>query len=73
MGENAEGLSRNMYEGHMDKAKGGQDQGQEVGMAGVGVSGGGEMETTVLEQQEKKEKKLGINKFYKWGKQPNKP
>ena len=35
----------------MDKPKGGKDQGWEVGMAGVGVSGGGEMETTVLEQQ----------------------
>ena len=27
---------RNMYEGHMDKTKEGQDQGWEVGMAGVG-------------------------------------
>ena len=35
----------------MDKTKGGQDQGWEVGMmAGVGGSGG-KMETTVLEQQ----------------------
>ena len=36
-----------MYKGHMDKAKGGQDQGWEVGMAGVGR----EMETTAPEQQ----------------------
>ena len=35
----------------MDKTKGGQDQGWEVGMAGVKGSGGGEMETTILEQQ----------------------
>ena len=35
----------------MNKAKGGQDQGWEVGMTGVGESGGEKMETTVLEQQ----------------------
>ena len=35
----------------MDKTKEGQDQGWEVGMAGVGGSDGGEMETTVLAQQ----------------------
>ena len=35
----------------MDKTKGGWYQGWEVGMAGVGGNGGGEMETTVLEQQ----------------------
>ena len=33
----------------MDKIKGGEDQGLEMGMAGVGWSGGG-MEITVLEQ-----------------------
>ena len=33
---------RNMYKGHMYKTKGGKDQGWEVGMAGVGGSGGGE-------------------------------
>ena len=27
---------RNMYKGHMDKAKGKQDQGREVRMTGVG-------------------------------------
>ena len=42
---------RNIYRGHMDKTKKGQDQGWEVGMAGVGGSRGGKMETTVLEQQ----------------------
>ena len=51
MGRKGEGSSRNMYKGHMDKAKGGTDRGWEVGMAGVGGSGGGEMETIVLEQQ----------------------
>ena len=50
MGEKGKRLSRNMYKVHMDKAKGGYDQGWEVGMAGVGGSGGGEMEITVLEQ-----------------------
>ena len=37
----------------MDKAKGGQDQGWEVGMwrwVGQEASGGGEIATTVLEQ-----------------------
>ena len=42
---------RNVYKGHMDKTKGGQDKGWEVGMAGVEGSGGEQMETTVLEQQ----------------------
>ena len=40
-----------MYKGPMNKTKGGQDQGWEVGMAGEQGSGGGKMETTVLEQQ----------------------
>ena len=35
----------------MDKAKGGQDRGWEVGIAGVGGSVVGKMETAVLEQQ----------------------
>ena len=35
--------SRNMSKGHIDKAKGEQDQGQEVEMAGMGGGGvGGE-------------------------------
>ena len=42
---------RNNYQGHMDKTKGGWKQGREVGMARVGGSGAGEMQTTVLEQQ----------------------
>ena len=46
-----EGPSRNTYEGPMDKAKGGQDRGWELGMGGAGVCCGGKMETTVLEQQ----------------------
>ena len=41
-----EGLSRNMYKGSMDKAKG-----WEVGVGGARERGGGKMETTVLEQQ----------------------
>ena len=46
-----ERVVRNMYKGHMGKAKAGQDPGWEVGMAAVGETGGEEMETTVLEQQ----------------------
>ena len=42
---------RNSYKGHMDKTKGEWNQGWEVGMAGVGGSGGEKMETTTLEQQ----------------------
>ena len=34
----------------MDNAKGGQDQGWEVGMGGAQGSGGGKMKRTVLEQ-----------------------
>ena len=41
MGQKGEVVSRNMYKGPMDKAKGGYDQGQEV--AGVGGSGGKKM------------------------------
>ena len=43
-----------MYKGPMDKAKWEKDWGLEVGMAGVRGTGGGKMETTVLEQQYKK-------------------
>ena len=39
---------RNTYKGPMDKAKGGRIKGERWGSAGVGGSGGGEMETTVL-------------------------
>ena len=41
---------RNNYKGHMDKTKVGQDQGWEVGMAGVQGSDGVKTKTTVLEQ-----------------------
>ena len=51
IGGKREGSSRNMYKGHLDKAKGGWDGGWEVGMTGVGGSGGGKMETNVHEQQ----------------------
>ena len=43
-----------MQKGHTDKAKGGQDQGWEVGMGGAEESGGGKMGKTVLEEQFKK-------------------
>ena len=36
MGEHRGGPSRNMYKGHMDKAKGG-NQGWEAGLGGVGA------------------------------------
>ena len=42
---------RNNCKGHMDKTKGGWDQGRELGMAGVAGSSEAKMETTVLEQQ----------------------
>ena len=44
------GFFRNNYKGHMDKTKGGWNQGKEVGMAGVGGSRGGRRQKTVLEQ-----------------------
>ena len=44
---------RNNYKGHMDETKGGWDQEREMERAGVGGSGsgGGKIETNVLEQQ----------------------
>ena len=48
MGGKGGSVFRNIYKGHMDKTKGGWDQGWEVKMTGVGVTGGGKMETTVL-------------------------
>ena len=51
MGRKEGRVFRNNYKGHRDKTKGGSDQGWEVGMAGVGGSGGGKMETTLFEQQ----------------------
>ena len=44
--EKEEGSSKNMRKGHMDKAKGWQDQGQEVGMSGEEESGEEKMEVT---------------------------
>ena len=49
MGVKGEGLSRNMYKGPMDKAKVEKDRGWEVGVGGVGESGGVKIETTVFE------------------------
>ena len=40
-----------MCKGPMDKVKEGWDPGWEVGVDRVGESGGGKMETTILEQQ----------------------
>ena len=36
MGDKGGKVVKNMYKGHMDKAKGGWDQGWDGGMAGVG-------------------------------------
>ena len=47
------GSLRNMYKGHMDKAKGGQDRGWEVGMAGVG----GKWRQLYLNNKKKKEER----------------
>ena len=43
-----------MYKGPMDKAKRGTEGGWEVGVGGARESGGGKMETTLLEQQKKR-------------------
>ena len=42
MGRKEGRVFRNIYKGHMDKTKSGQDRGWEVGMAGVGRVVGGE-------------------------------
>ena len=43
---------RNHYKGHMDKNQGGAGkQRREMGLAGVGGSGGQKTQTTVIEQQ----------------------
>ena len=42
---------RNNYKGLMDKTKGGGIRGGRWGRLGWGGSGGGKMQTTVLEQQ----------------------
>ena len=46
-----------MYEGPMDRAKGGWDWGWDVGVGRVGGSGGGKMGTTVFKHQYIKESK----------------
>ena len=51
MGGIKERPSRNMYQGHMDKAKRGKFEGRGQGWVGQGGHGGG-TETTVLEQQQ---------------------
>ena len=51
MGKKGGRVFKNNYKGHMDKTKGRWNQGRDVGMAGVGGSGGGKRQTTVLEQQ----------------------
>ena len=51
MGGKGGRVVRNMYKGHMDKAKRGSYGGWEVGMAGVGAGCGGKREITVLIQQ----------------------
>ena len=58
MGEKGEGSSKNMYKGHMDKAKGRYDPGWEVGMAGVGGNGGGKIEvpTSTIKKRNMKKK-----------------
>ena len=43
---------RNNYKGPMDKAEGGRIEGDRWGWVGWGESGGGKMETTLLEQQQ---------------------
>ena len=51
-GDSREKGFKNYYKGHMDKNQGGGwKQGREVGMAGAGGSDGGQMQTTVIEQQ----------------------
>ena len=50
MGVKGGRVFRNNYKGHMDKTKRGWGQGWEVGVGGVGGSGG-RMEAAVLEQQ----------------------
>ena len=48
------GASRNMYEGHMDKAKGGDFEGGRQGWVGCRGHGGAKINTNILEEQIKK-------------------
>ena len=50
MGENRGRSIKNMYKGHMDKAKEGRFEGGKQGRMRQGCHGGVKMETTVLEQ-----------------------
>ena len=50
MGKIVEGSSRNMYKGHMDKAKGGRIEGGRQGWEELG-EWRGKSEATVLEKQ----------------------
>ena len=50
-GKEGKGSSRNMYKEPLDKAKGGEGLRVRSGGGWSGESGGGNMETTVLEQQ----------------------
>ena len=53
MGEKRGRVFRNIYKGHMNKTKGGQDKGWEVGMAGVGGGEGGEWRQPYLNKNKK--------------------
>ena len=55
MGEKRGRVFRNNYKGHMDKTKGGGIRGGRWDGRGGERVGGREMETTILEQQLKKE------------------
>ena len=62
--EGEEGWSKNIYKGHMDKAKRGKDWGWEVVVGGTGESGGGvKVEITVLKHQFKKKKNKKLKKM----------
>ena len=69
MGEKWEGLSRNMYKGHMDKAKGGRIEGGRQGWVGWGWVVRGKWRQLQLnnnkkkKQNGKKEIKKNINTF----------
>ena len=52
-----EGSSRNMYKGHMDKAKGGWDRGWDVERDGEGVLVGGKWRQLYLNNNNKNNKK----------------
>ena len=51
MGKIGKGSSRNMYKGHMDKAKGGRIEDRKLGWVGQWEHCGMKIETSVLEQK----------------------